>query len=343
MTSGWNGGNEFNLTLQDNVILNPTTTPISIQDAGPLMLLDNVVRYTKGPVVVAGCGGYVSDIISVGNTYCVSNPFSYYGTCRITELDDVTVSAGSINETQPTLPTDPLVSPPVIEVAKGANGAAIQTAINTAYADYNGEDPVVHIPAGVHTVTSTITIPANCDVQLVGDGQQVTQLTWTSSKTDHGSILLMLDGPSQATVEDLEINANGNCDRGMVVEEADVTGDRVDMDQIGSYNQGTSIAASVWAGILVYGQVNSVLNIDTMELNYGGGQTVQQCRPTHQLERPVSVYGNSAFGSPYTGGHIQRFLGSISGRYGVYNNGNLIVQDSWYETHPLIDFRSSWT
>ena len=59
----------------------------------------------------------------------------------------------------------------------GNDAQAIQTQINNAV---NGGTtrPVVHIPMGTYSIAQTITVPANFDIQIVGDGgtMEATQL-----------------------------------------------------------------------------------------------------------------------------------------------------------------------
>jgi len=60
-------------TLQDNLILDPQSpTPIHIENNGPNLLLDNVVRGTgTGPVVRNEPPAEKADLISVGNSWTV--------------------------------------------------------------------------------------------------------------------------------------------------------------------------------------------------------------------------------------------------------------------------------
>lgn len=331
----WNGRNGLGLTLQDNVILDPVDTPIRILCAGALSLIDNVIRY-NGTVAQVGVGGaYSDDTISVGNTYCETsrtNPISSSG--RVTRLDDLCVRASLITNTEPVLPpTPPNKNRFICELPATATGADIQNAIDSLHASHNGQRAVIHIPAGVHTVTNTITVPANSDVQLVGDGVFSSVLRWASAPAVHGSMLLKLTGPSRATVRDLLINANGNCDRGLVTDVADVPGDRVYMSQIGCDNFGPAVSTYRWSDILIHGQSNAIVDINTAELNYSGNAAysngvVVVAGPS------VSVYGNTPVGSPFAGGRTI-ITGVNIGGYAVHNNAQLLVQDSWYEAHPI--------
>src|SRR5436309_3100203 len=81
----------------------------------------------------------------------------------------------------------------------------IQPAINNAIQSFNGQRPVIHFAAGDYGITSTITIPANSDVQLVGDGHR-THLSWTGSGTGP---VIYIKGPTHATLREMNIDGNG--------------------------------------------------------------------------------------------------------------------------------------
>src|SRR5437773_12425284 len=118
------------------------------------------------------------DMVALGNTFTVPGAISnadwnWAGSpntpyLRLDEIDSTVASPSSINPAEPTLPgTAPNLHRQVFEVPVGASAATIQQVINSAAAQ-NGNRPVVHIPEGTYSITSTITIPANTDIQLVG-------------------------------------------------------------------------------------------------------------------------------------------------------------------------------
>src|SRR5262249_35438624 len=107
----------------------------------------------------------------------------------------------------------------------------IQTVINSAAAQ-NGNRPVVHIPEGTYHITSTITIPAGTDIQLVGDGN--TQLIWAG--TGSGP-LLYIPGPTKATLRDLQFDGgyrpyDQRFAAGIVADNIDQPGSVVYLDQV---------------------------------------------------------------------------------------------------------------
>ena len=144
------------------------------------------------------------DCVSIGDTFtsnntivCQSWPNLVDG--RLLTQGDSVVSPSSINQTPPTLPgVLQSYNRMVFEVPPGANSASIQQTIQQASA-YCGQRPVVHLPYGSYSINQTVTIPANCNIQLVGDGQQ-SALVWAG--TGSGPVLQLL-GPSRRNTSGL--------------------------------------------------------------------------------------------------------------------------------------------
>src|SRR5262249_4247354 len=135
----------------------------------------------------------------------------------------------------------------IFDLPGPTNATGIQTLINQA-AGFTGNRPVVHLPAGDYHIQQTITIPAGCDLQLVGDGD-ATSLYWTG--TNKGPILY-LPGPARATVRDCYLfgpSTNSQVD-GILIDKGDQAGARVYCDQLDLYN-------STQAGLSVEGLTNA--------------------------------------------------------------------------------------
>ena len=137
---------------------------------------------------------------------CLSGSGENWGECEL--LDASYVSKSSV----PT-PTSVALPPPppnnnrtIYEVQQntGNDAQAIQTQINNAV-NGNTTRPVVHIPMGTYSIGQSITVPANFDIQIVGDGgtMEATQLNWSGSGAGP---LMLLNGPSRATLRDFYIN-----------------------------------------------------------------------------------------------------------------------------------------
>src|SRR5262249_2075052 len=163
----------------------------------------------------------------------------------------------------PELPgTPPQRQRKVFDVPAGADATAIQEALDEA-AKLAGHRPVVHLPMGTYKVARTLTVPAGCDVQLVGDGASeiATVLQWTGQAR---TPLLRLRGPCRATLRDLNLRAGEGT--GILVEDCDQDdGSKVFADQLNV--SGRSPNAKPVVGVLVDG----VERVDVQLRNCQGG------------------------------------------------------------------------
>ncbi|WP_046242432.1 glycosyl hydrolase family 28-related protein [Hymenobacter terrenus] len=303
------GNNSAQVTLQNNVVLDALDTPIQMENSGPLLLLDNVVRSRAGQTApaVAMTTSPPADLIAVGNTFTVANPIAANGRAYL--LDNQTVARGAVSPVVPTPPgPPPAVARTVYELPATATGAAIQAALNQATTQHGGQRPVVHLAAGTHDVAATLVVPAGSDVQLVGDGlESGTRLSWTGPA---GQPVLRLAGPSRATLRDLEVYAPGTT--GLLIENADQTGGRVFLEQAEVSGE-------------QYGLHANGLQAARVELhNFGHADS----------GRGVRVDG-PAGGGPT--GRCLLFGGASSNNtysYDVAAGGYLLAEDVWYEGAP---------
>jgi hypothetical protein len=185
----------------------------------------------------------------VGNLYNVaagSEPYLNAGQSVDIQVDEeVGLATSSFDPTVPALPTVPLRKIPgtdrtVFEVTAGASTATIQAAIQNAV-NVAGTRPVVHLQSGSYNITSTLTIPANCDLTLIGDGtNQGTFLNWTGGGTGP---MLQITGPCSAQVRELEFWAAGGA-HGLVLQNVDQADSQIlcsDL-QLNGYTPGGSAA-----------------------------------------------------------------------------------------------------
>lgn len=303
------------MTLQGNAVLNPTGSPaVDVWNPGPVLLVDNIFKTATTPVVHVQ-EPYVpnatsADVVSVGNTFTVLNPYKVAG--RLATTDDRQIAAAYLN---PAIPAPATALPnwhrTVFDVPAGASAAVIQNAINQA-AQLNGQHPVVHLPAGTYNLTSTLTIPASTDVQLAGDGDR-TVVAWAGSLAPS---VLHLPGPSHATILDLQI-MGGSAGDAILADNTDQIGARVFSDQ--NYLAGASRPNQT--GLLVNGvqHVHVLLENLLTESDATGLKVVGSGAPNNgtSLDSRVDVFGGAA--------------GSEGNAYDLSNQGRLMVQDAWYE------------
>lgn len=320
-----NTNNPAPTVVQGNTIINPVNT-IYWGNLGPVVFDDNTVLSTSGTTgpIIRSSAWAPSDMIAVGNTVTVTNPFSNTSGGRLTEIGTTVVSPGSISTAEPTLPgVEPNYNRKVVEVPAGASAAQIQSAVNTTVSMYNGQRPIVHIPAGNYNITQTLTIPANSDVQLVGDGGRAssptkTFLGWAGSGS--GPVLL-IQGPSTATLRDIFVQANQQVD----------AIDMTDIDQAGSrvYMFGTYAGGGTNSGIFYDG-----LNYTAADIIDGGAGGELSGVDYRVVGGPLAAAGNSQGGklAIYDGGGGGDT--SYESYIDVSNGGTLLYRDMWFDGAP---------
>jgi pectate lyase-like protein len=288
------------IEIQGNTILDsvdPAT--IRLGNQGPGLLLDNVIRGrpgANGPVVM--WRSFIdADVASVGNTFTLPNAVSSNG--RLIAVDDRVAAASTINPDPPALPPVPVdLHRPVFEVESGADGAAIQRAIDRA-AERPGTRPIVHVPFGVHTVSRTLTIPPG-DLQLVGDGYG-TVLKWAGA--DRGPVL-RIAGPSKATLRELQIDGAAKADTVVV--------QGVDQPRARLYFEGVQTRSGSESNLF---------------LDHLRNATVQATDFGH-------AYAPKGVSVRVLGGKLRIFSGASAGNsqsYEAADGASVVLRDLWYE------------
>jgi len=199
----------------------------------------------------------------------------------------------------------------VFEIAPGANSAGIQQAIDQA-ATLSGQRPVVHLPKGSYSIGTTLSVPANTDLQIVGDGWN-SVLSWSGAAD---GTILRLNGPSRAILRELGTNGGangGNAANGVAVENADQPGARV-------YLEGFSTEPPLQTALLADGLTNA-----RVELHDASAWTHSQ---SVIVSRGVGGAGSSI---------VAMFGGARASNAGTFplwdvqNGGRMLVEDTWFE------------
>ncbi|MEI6946634.1 glycosyl hydrolase family 28-related protein [Paraflavisolibacter sp. H34] len=312
-------GNPACVTIQGNTILDPvgTVSPIEIRNQGPVLLLDNTIRSRVGfalPVVNFNISPS-SDLFAMGNTFTVSNRYRVPNV-RALAYDPPSVPRDSLARlTEPRLPgTPPNLRRRIFEVARNSGSAAIQTAINNAD-NYRGSRPVVHLPHGSYSITSTLIIPAGSDVQLVGDGYGDIRPTWLRWNGTAAGPVLQLAGRTKATLRDFSIYGN-RTNVNILLSQVDQTGARIYLQQFNSRNNQRNILVNGLDDALVL---------------------AENCGFAKSTGTSVGVVGGvySAQGKDRAGKTIL-FGGAESDNilsHEVTAGGTLLVRDVWYESN----------
>ena len=305
--------NPASIFMQGNVIIDPTgAEAISDHNQGPTIFINNIIRSGAQPEPVAVFGGPPnSDTFSTGNTVTSDNGIEIVS--NKIEYDDKVVTRESLSKLAPqALPgPEPNLHRKIFEVPPGANAAAIQLVIDNA-AKASGRRPVVHFPFGNYNISATLFVPANSDMQLVGDGygnQLSSMLTW---KGDTAGPIISIAGPSKATLRNLTLKGTKTTTN-ILVTNADQVGSRILLQQFFQSGGNTGMLNNGLDHTLVLG----------CETGFSG------------LKKAIKVLGGplAADDKPAEGRTII-YDGASSGNalsYEVLNGGNLMVQDAWYE------------
>ncbi len=304
--------------IQNNRIVNTSGTALLIKNPGPSTILNNTIQNASGntnPAVSIG-GFNPGALTAMGNTFTVANPISLAGTMASNiQANNTVVSSSTINTAVPVLPSTPALSTaPIINVTT-LTGAAIQAAINQANTSYAGQRAIIHLVSGNYSVSSAINIGAGSTFLLTGDTAGATSL---SSNGFTGSVF-NITGPSSATVENLAINGGGKS-QGIAISGVDQSGGKILMDQVVSNGYDGS------------GQALNVTGLDQTVVNVINGQL--------QGTKGINVAG----GNNVTTASVNLMGGSNGPDFEVNNNGNLLVQDNWYESgkaNPVFNLTGS--
>ncbi|MEW6159718.1 MAG: PA14 domain-containing protein, partial [Verrucomicrobiota bacterium] len=306
--------NPCQYTIQDNIIIDPIDpSPISINSFGPILLLDNWIRVRpeneSSPSIIAG----QASVISIGNHFNAANPFQVD---RLASVDDQIVPAAAMNFVEPALPGPlPNRHRRIFEVAPGATAEQIQAAVDQAALE-SGTRPVVHLPAADYFIDRTIFIPANSDIQLVGDGYEAsTRLRWTGAGSGP---VLRLAGPSKAALREFSIYA-GDRARGIDLDNADQPGARVSMDQ--------AYFVANQDGNLVVDRLDET-DVTLHNSNHVSAGRNASVRVVGGPKRAAGLASNSRF-ALFGGSSADNYLS-----YDVAQGARVMVQDTWYEGQP---------
>jgi hypothetical protein len=298
------------VSITGNRVLDPTGDwAVILDNAGPYLVVDNQFRLSGATRAVRMTW---ADQTLVGNVY--SRPDAVEERGRFRRVAERVVSPGEITEELPVLP----VAPPrrerkVFEVPPGADARAIQDTLNQAAA-LSGRRPVVHLPVGTYSIAKTLLIPADSDLQLVGDsaGETGTRLNWTGP--GDGPVL-RVEGPSRAVLCDFYIHAGAA--RALRVENCDQAGGRIFADQLNVNGPGAKGANA--AALRINGLDRTDVLLRALQGSGNAGHWVQV------LGGPAAASATNQI-SIFTGA-----TGSAAGQYDVAQGGRLVVRAVYHE------------
>jgi hypothetical protein len=298
-------------SITGNRVLDPTGDfAMKLSNAGPYLVVDNIFRCQGKSRAVQMTW---ADQTFVGNTYTDIDAVAERG--RFRRIAEKTVDAGLIPDALPKLPPTPQQRKRrVFEVNAGTGSSQIQQAINEA-SRLAGRRPVVHLPMGNYMLDQTLVIPADCDIQLVGDGagETATRLNWAGSED---GVLLRLDGPSRAILRDFYIHAPNT--RALLIENADQPGGRIFADQL-NVNGSRQKYRPRTAALRINGLVQTDVLLRALQGSGNSGVWVEAIGGPN-----AASAGNQV--SIFTGA-----TGSAAGQYDVSRDGRLTVRGVYHE------------
>ncbi len=315
--------------VQGNTILN-TTNSVSIEenDLGPLVLIDNTILSHGGaaaPIVKMRQGRPFNELFSMGNTFTISGSFcggllSLDGSPSICHsIGDAVVSSGSIDTTPPTLPgTPPNLGRTIYEASPSGSGTTCsvgspcspQQAITKAAVGCTNN--VAHIQPGTYSIATTITVPASCQVQVIGDGE-VSALNGGGA-----SPVLQLLGPSLATLRDLHSTATS------------ISADIIEVDAVDASGSGGRVFMS---GVV---PGNSVANIFVDGIDYAQ----MEAHNLYETGRSgatasVVIAGGGAHGASFNS-YLEESSGAANTAYNSSGAAQVNTQGVWNESGVMV-------
>lgn len=298
-------------SITGNRVIDPTGDwAMLLDNAGPYLVVDNVLRLGENS---RGIRMTWADQTLVGNVYSKENAVEERG--RFRRIDEKLVPTEEIGYVVPALPpTPPRRRRQVFDLPSTADAAAIQGAIDQA-AVLAGQRPVVHLPMGAYRIDQTLVVPRGGDLQLVGDGASeiATRLVWAGPAD---GVVLRVEGPSRATIRDLQIQAGSSA--AILVESPDRSGDRIFVDQLNT-NGPTGQTHGRTAALRVAGFENTTLQFRALQGSGHGGTWVEVVGRDANRDAGSTV-------AVFTGA-----TGTAAGQYDVRQGGRLVVRGVYHE------------
>lgn len=309
--------NPETLVIEGNTIIDPVKTQaIRINNQGPVLFFNNVIRskdtVTAGPVVLY-TGKENGDLLAFRNTFTISNAMPLNDTYTI-GFDNKVVSWTSLHDLIiPVLPGTPLnLKRRVFEIALGSDAGSIQDVIYKA-AKFSGKKPVVHLPFGRYNISKSIHIPANSDIQLIGDGDGDQYASKLIGTANNSSSVIAIEGPGKATIRDLTIQGN-NFSTNISISNADQSGSRVLLQEFNQRGGQTGMLNNHLDHTLIFGYDSQFAGLKKVAISVNGG--------------PLALSGKFAEGRTviFSGAESNNVIS-----HQVANGGNLAIRDTWYE------------
>ena len=289
--------------------------------AGSSLLLDNWFQPSLAPGSYKALDLTARDQVLVGNRFTFPNAVNYPQSSSdaytIDSLENQPPITPIPTITQPQTP--PKVTRTIIEVQSGTgdDADAIQNAISLAMAEPTGTRPVVHIPKGTWVLDTPITVAADEDMQIVGDGVENGTLLETGNGFPPNQAVLQVAGPNRVVLRDLEVR--GTTGGGILISGVDQLGGRIYGEQVNVRRVDGQSRPAI--GI----SVNGVEDADVTFIASGFSSA----------ETGIKVLGGPKRAANTAAPGLVSFLSGASSQttkvYEVDNGGVLLAESVWYE------------
>ena len=311
--------NAFKRIFQGNFVKGCKTIPIQYHHQGKISLMDN---YFLNDTSVHFAIDYTSwcpgnyDVLSINNDYSEDKPQnlrqdfpSKVHSVADKKFNYKTMKLPGVQALQPFVP---YVKRRIFEIPENAGSDVIQKIINEASA-LKGQRPIVHFPMGMYTISQTLEVPANSDIQLIGEGMLYATVFKNASSKDADFNFFNVKGPSYITVKDLQIGMDGARDKtnAFLFTNIDQPSSQVRIDQI-------------------YSKAVNTVFIDQLNYTY--------------FEKNNSFFsnGNTVIGGDKvksgTGTSKLYCFGGQSAGVNLQNNATMVAKDCWWEGSLKKDF-----
>lgn len=308
--------NPFKRVFQDDTVVALRHVGVWNFHLGKTTLLNN--QFSAAPDPTVGFNVYNSSWAP--GTYEALSLYNSYGYANAIRLDPSPNKLYSVGDrvvphpkvdTLPFLarmdPTPPHVTRRIFEIPRGANGAFIQSVLDSAAA-LKGQRPVVHFQMGSYYLGQTLKIAAGSDMQLLGDGWVYsTMIKQGNAGAFLRAPLLEVAGPSYITIKDLNFGDEQSKGQyaAIAFKNIDQPQAQLHLDQIYSPWADTSL----FVRNLNYLYVEKDNSFFTDGNYISGGDLVRQGRGTARV---------CCFGGQFA-------------RLFVENNATFVAKDCWWE------------
>ena len=303
-------GAPANIIVENNTIYKPSVDPIGTGTPGSLMIVDNAFLglSTDMHLLDAYCAQPLS-FLSIGNSYSATQPFAGYlgDYVSIDEASDETLANVDLPWPVPSeIYVPPVKTGTVIDLATGSTGDQIQTAIMKA-ASVNG---TVHLPKGEYSIDTTLEIPAQGNIKIVGDGALTVLLP------DGGLSGPVLESQGKnVEIENLQFGGSNPGSSAVHLLIPDTPSSEVLCDEC------ALAGGRGGAGIEADGLDDALIQVKVGELNTDGDPN----------SFATSVHGGvGRQAGALSLGSVGEYMVSSSA-YAVDSGGHLVIEDGWHD------------